>query len=69
MEVNLPPPTPKEDLDKALEELTAHKQEWIDLAPTALTLTRQELDVFRVFIAARSRTLSSRRTTDRRNGA
>jgi len=26
-----PPPTPREALDKALEELAAHKQEWVDL--------------------------------------
>jgi acyl-CoA reductase-like NAD-dependent aldehyde dehydrogenase len=30
-EVNRPPPTSREDLDSALEELTAHKQEWVDL--------------------------------------
>ncbi len=31
VEVHRPPPTPKEDLDKALEAVTAHKQEWVDL--------------------------------------
>jgi acyl-CoA reductase-like NAD-dependent aldehyde dehydrogenase len=31
VEVARPPPTPREDLDRALEELAAHRQEWVDL--------------------------------------
>ncbi|MCK5253611.1 MAG: hypothetical protein KAQ96_11695, partial [Thermoplasmata archaeon] len=31
MEVSRPPPTSREDLDKALEAVTAHKGEWVDL--------------------------------------
>ncbi|UCC92206.1 MAG: hypothetical protein JSW25_05895, partial [Thermoplasmata archaeon] len=30
-EVVRPPPTPREDLDRALEELASHRQEWVDL--------------------------------------
>jgi acyl-CoA reductase-like NAD-dependent aldehyde dehydrogenase len=31
VEVVRPPPTPREDVDRALEELTAHKQQWVDM--------------------------------------
>jgi len=31
LEVIRPPPTSREDLDRALEELAVHKQEWVDL--------------------------------------
>jgi acyl-CoA reductase-like NAD-dependent aldehyde dehydrogenase len=31
LEVHRPPPTSREDLDRALDDLAAHKQEWVDL--------------------------------------